>query len=131
LTPTFASRVEGDDLLARFVMVREWIRIDGTVRPDAFIPPKDLNLSTTRHGTLSATALWELGESVARQFEKDLIGRADVAAKHVRSVGLGVETAPLPENLHHAHVTGWPADKPSQKILAQQIAASSAYVKKP
>ncbi len=120
--------IEDDELLARFVMVREWIRADGTVRPDAFIPPKDLNLSTTRHGTLQPSSLWEIGQSVARQFVRDLIGRADVIARNVKIVGLHPEPAPLPENPNHAHVAGWPTDKPSQKILAQQLAASSAYV---
>ena len=122
--------IEDDELLARFVMVREWIRSDGTVRPDAFIPPKDLNLSMTRHGTLQPAALWEIGESVARQFEKDLIGRADVMTGNVRSVGLRVEAVPLSENPHHAHINGWPQDKPSQKILAQQLVAFSTYVRK-
>ena len=122
--------IEDNELLARFVMVREWIRADGTVRPDAFIPPKDLNLSTTRHGTLQPAALWEIGDFVARQFEKDLIGRADVAVRNVRATGLLVEPAPLPENPHHMHVTGWPTDKPSQKVLALQLSEKSSYIPK-
>ena len=30
----------------------------------------------------------------------------------------------LPENPNHANVIGWPAEKPAQKIIAQQIAAA-------
>jgi hypothetical protein len=39
---------------------------------------------------------------------------------------LRVVAAPiLPENLNHANVTGWPSEKPTQKIIAQQIAAAA------
>ena len=112
-------------------MFQNWIRSDGTVRPDAFIPPKDLQLSTTRHIRLSESAIWEVGGVVAAIRSVRLLGRADVAVQNVISIGLSAQAAPLPENPNHAHVIGWPASKPSQKILAQQLAVMAAYHPKP
>jgi hypothetical protein len=50
-------------------------------------------------------------------------GRADVQVSVFQRQELHVVAAPLPENPNHANVTGWPAEKPAQKIIAQQIAA--------
>lgn len=113
------------------MMFHDWVRVDGTVRPDAFIPPRDLNLSTTRHLDLSESGIWEIGEGVAAVRDVDLIGRADIAVRSVRSIGLSAAPAPIPENPNRAHITGWPGDKPLQKSLAQQLAAMSAYAPKP
>jgi hypothetical protein len=38
---------------------------------------------------------------------------------------LHVVAAPLLENPNHANVTGWPGEKPAQKIIAQQISAAA------
>ena len=45
--------VTADELLARFITDKDWFRADLTIRQDAFIPPKDLQLSVTRHLNLS------------------------------------------------------------------------------
>ena len=100
------------------------------MRPDAFMPPKDLNLSVTRHLDLSEPGIWEIGQAVAAARDLDLFGRADVVVRSVASIGLSAELAPIPENQNHAHVTGWPSDKPLQKTLALQLAAMSTYVSK-
>jgi len=115
-------------MLARFVMFQNWIRSDGTVRPDAFIPPKDLQLSTTRHLGLTEAGIWEIGAAVAAARNVELSCRADIAVRSIASAGLSTHAAPLPENPNHAHVTGWPQDKPAQKSLAQQLAAMADYV---
>jgi hypothetical protein len=52
-------------------------------------------------------------------------------AVEVRKQKLTVEPKPVPENLNHADITGWPADKPTQKILALELAAVARYVPKP
>jgi hypothetical protein len=67
---------------------------------------------------------------VAAERHLELLGRADIAVHSVRAVGLSAESAPLPRNPNHAHVIGWPPDKPSQKSLAHQLAALSNYVRK-
>jgi hypothetical protein len=135
MTSTDPPQLIGDDeILARFVMRREWIRSDDTVRPDAFIPPRDLNLSVTRHAGLSGDQLWHRGHGVASLHSKPLLGRADIRAASVRkteSSSMNVIPAPLPENVQHAHIVGWPSEKPRQKHIAQQLAVTALLVRSP
>lgn len=126
--------VSPDERLARFVTVEKWIRADNTVRQDAFIPPKDLNFSVTRHLQLSEDRLWEIGKAVAdtisEKHHAKLFGRADLTVAAVAKTALQTESAPVPGNPHHAHITGWPQDKPAQKNIAQQLAAAAVFVAK-
>ena len=119
--------IDGDEQLARFILTRRYIRQDNTVKPEAFIPPSDLNLSVTRHGTLTEEAVWACGDLIADAQNKDLHGRADVVTQAVRSGGLEVQAAPVPENPNHANIAGWPPEKPRQKVLAQLIAAAAEF----
>jgi hypothetical protein len=41
---------------------------------------------------------------------------------------LAVDAAPTETNPNHANVFGWPADKPAQKIIALEIAATASFV---
>ncbi len=123
--------ITADELLARFIVVSEWIRSNQTVKPSAFIPPKDLELSVTRHKDLSIQEIWDLGEKVAIVRSKTLHGRADVDAEQVRQKRLEIAPQPLPENPNHAVITGWPPDKPAQISLAQELAAVARYLPKP
>ncbi len=121
------------DLLARFLKSKHWVRTspNPAVKPDAFMPPTDLHLSVTRHLGLSEEALWEIGAEVVREIaEKQtaiLLGRADFSAESIPPP-LKALSAPLPRNRNHAHIVGWPPDKPSRKNLAQRIAAVAIYV---
>ncbi|HEV2211221.1 MAG TPA: hypothetical protein VG167_20860 [Verrucomicrobiae bacterium] len=121
-----------NELLARFVTVAQWVRSDKTLRQDAFIPPKDLNLSVTRHGQLSEAQIWQIGQTVAYTISEKrsakLFGRADVTVADVAKALLRTEPAPLLNNPQHAHITGWPLDKPAQKSIAQQLAAMAVFV---
>lgn len=126
--------VSADEWLARFITIDKWVRADKSIRPDAFIPPKDLNLSVIRHLNLSEENLWRLGQSVADAISEKrrggLHGRADITADDVSRQTLKVEAAPFAENPNHAHITGWP-DKPAQKNIAQRLAAAAKFVAKP
>lgn len=125
------SEVADGELLARFVVRRWWINSDDqTPKQDAFIPPKDLNLSVTRHTGLSQPELWERGNDVAVVRGLILYGRADISALLVRNQALTVQSAPSARNRNHAHLSGWPTDKPSQKIIAAELARSAQYVPK-
>lgn len=117
--------VEASEWLARFILTRNHLRQDRTVKQDAFIPHPYRDLSVTRHLQLSATQLWSIGRDVARQIGKKLYGRADVQAAVFQRHELRVVAAPLPGNANHANVSGWPAEKPAQKIIALQIAAAT------
>lgn len=129
LPPTSAN-----EWLARFVTVKGWIRADNTVRQDAFIPPRDLNLSVTRHLKLTQDQLWEIGQDVvdaiSEKHHASLFGRADLTVAAVAKAALRTESAPIPTNPQHTHITGWPQDKPTQKSVAQQLAAEAEFVAK-
>ncbi|MCE9619114.1 MAG: hypothetical protein K8R92_04325, partial [Planctomycetes bacterium] len=58
-----------------------------------------------------------------------LHGRADVKALVVTRLTLRVEPTAKPKN--HANITGWPVDKPTQKMMALQMAAEAAFVPAP
>lgn len=121
--------VHDDEWLARFILFSGWFRKDQTVRPDGFIPHPYPDLSVTRHLGLSESQLWQLGQDTANARQKaTLYGRADLKTIDVRRQKLQVIADPLPGNLNHANVTGWPSDKPSQKIIAQELAASATFV---
>jgi hypothetical protein len=127
------NSIKDDELLARFILNKRWIRrTDSTPRPDAFIPPSDLNLSVTRHKGLSEKDIWRLGKNIAdtvaqKRVNVKLEGRADLQVNDVHNHTLNVEAHPLPENANHAHITGWPLDKPKQKSIAQELAAIAQY----
>jgi hypothetical protein len=115
--------VVDDEWLARFVVFSNWVRSDKTIRPDAFIPYPWPNLSVTRHLGLTHKELWAIGEAVADSRPATLYGRADVQAVIVKRQALSITPTREPRN--HANISGWPPDKPSQKIIAQEIAAAN------
>jgi hypothetical protein len=117
------------ELLARFVVRRHWIRQDGTIKQDAFIPPANLNLSATRHANLTSPQLWAIGDQIAGQLgDQPLLDRADVKVEDVQRTTLIVVAATLPGNPNHVHIVGWPTEKPAQKMLSVQLAAAARYV---
>lgn len=123
--------ITSDEWLARFIHYQKYIRQDRTVRADAFIPHPYPDLSVTRHLQLSDAELWQIGEDIARQINRVLHGRADAQVFVFQRQGLQVVPDPIPENPNHANVSGWPAEKPAQKIIAQQIAAAVSKVLAP
>lgn len=96
-----------------------------TIKPDAFIPYPWPNLSVTRRLELTDTELWAIGQQIADQRPATLYGRADVQAIDVRKQSLAITPTKEPRN--HADISGWPPDKPSQKMIAQEIAAAAIY----
>lgn len=120
------------ELLARFILFRNRVRSDGTVKYGAFMPPKSLELSVSRHEGKTELQLWARGTAVAVASERNLVGRADITAGLVRSVEpLDAVEARLPDDPGHAHITGWPEvvdDKSVQMILASELAAAAIFV---
>ncbi len=121
--------VADDEKLARFILFRNWIRNDSTVRPDAFIPYPHPNLSVYRHIGLAEPEVWQIGRAIANARPAKLYGRADILASDVKHHSLRIEPTPTPKN--HANITGWPERKPEQKIIALKIAASAHFVPQP
>ena len=120
--------VTPDEQLARYILQNSHIRQDHTLRADLFIPHPYPDLSVTRHLTLTAPEIWFAGEEVALQTGKTLKGRGDTKAQIYLGQKLRILADPVPGNPNHANVINWPADKPSQKILALEIAAQSTFI---
>lgn len=123
--------VTNGELLARFITSSKWFRSNQTVRQDAFIPYPYPDLSVTRHKSLSEREIWKIGQEISDARPATLYGRADISVEDIRKQKLTVESRPVPENLNHACILGWPADKPAQKILALELAAGARFVQKP
>lgn len=123
--------VGADETLARYVLQRSHIRATTqTVKPDAFVPHPHRELSVTRHLMATEEELWLVGEDVAEATGKRLYGRADIAASVCAGQQLRIQPDPVANNPNHANVHGWPADKPAQKAIAQELAAEAAFVPK-
>jgi len=123
--------VSSQELLARFILYKNHLRADLTVKPDAFIPYPWPDLSVTRHLDATDEELWRIGSEIARQREKTLHGRADFQAGIAERQKLRVIADPLSENRNHAIIAAWPPEKPIQKIIAQEIAAAAGKAYEP
>lgn len=128
--------VSDEEWLARYILRKDHVRQDGTVKPDPFIPHPHADLSLTRHLGLDEREIWSTGTKIAEQVAEKLRGatlqgRADAQARLYRQRGLLVEAVPVKENANHASVIGWPPDKPSQKEIALLIARGVAYKPRP
>ena len=131
IDPGNVPDITADEALARYVMQSSHVRRSNqTVKPDAFMPHPHRDLSVTRHLATTAAELWSLGEQVATATGKTLYGRADIRAAVCLAQKLVVKSAPTESNPNHADVSGWPADKPAQKIIAREIAATAVFVAK-
>jgi hypothetical protein len=121
--------VSSDELLARFIIFSRHFRpSDNTVKPDAFVPHPQVELSVTRHRAATQDELWQEGRRVAAFRTATLYGRADVAANTFESKDLTVAEKPIAENPNHADVIDWPADKAAQKMKAREIANEAVFV---
>lgn len=122
------SRIDDGERIARFVLFSKWIRSSNlSIRPDAFMPPPNMELSVTRHRGISDNDVWEHGSSVATGAGRTLHGRADLFVLDARNQDIEAIADPIEGNQNHAFLTGWPPDKPNQKIIAQELAASAEY----
>jgi len=135
MTP--AHPVVPSEPLARFILTRSHINWENSarprLRPEAFMPHPRIELSVFRIEGLDQNGVREIGENVATQRGKRLVGRGDVTAGNIQSIGLRVEPKEPPPR--HADVVGWPAlsgtpkeDKSRQKLIAQQIVERARLV---
>ena len=121
------ATVLASEIVARFILFSRWIRSDGTVRQDAFIPDERLELSVMRCSGVVDQEIWGIAEGVARVSGRNLHGRADVGVAVVRSNSLDVRPSPQAGNPYHADVINWPVRKDEQKIAAMALAAASQF----
>ena len=130
------SFVDDQEILARYCYSsRDFNKSGDTVRAKAFLPPTDLELSVTRHGRLSDSEIWAIGEDIALERRQPLHGRADLSASATRAASqdavLDVLSAPIGNNLNHAHIVGWPSEKSKRKLASLALANASAPYLKP
>jgi hypothetical protein len=132
IDPNNVTDVATNELLARYVLQKNHVRSDQSIKPNAYMPPPDLELSVTRHLSATEEELWSVGEDVAMTTGKTLYGRGDVPTTDCVDQNLSVVAAPIiPNNPNHAHIIGWPTEKSAQKNIAQEIASRTTYVQKP
>lgn len=115
------------ELLARFILFSKWFRSDSTVKPEAFMPHPHVDLSVTRHQSLTEQEIWSIGQNVANVRKVSFYGRADIRTSDVLRQSLKIKSAPVLNNPNHANIIGWPEQKPVQKIIALQLAAAAKY----
>ena len=125
--------IPDDEQLSRFILIKGWIRSDSnTVKSDAFIPQRDLNLSVTACSQLSENDIWRVGQEVAQNRpDGTLRGRADILSLQVRQRLLQVISHPVQNNPNHVHITGWLSDKPAQKSIAQELTDAARFIPNP
>ena len=117
--------IADDELLTRFIVNSNEVRIDGTVRPQLFLPYQRVELSVNRHRDADLAETWAIGQQVAEQRGKALLGRADVRVNAGRISPLDVVPSPiLPHNSNHADIVGYPPRKDEQLSLAAKLAAA-------
>lgn len=134
MTP--AHSVTPAEPLARFVLTRSHINWEDSarprLRPEAFMPHPRNELSVFRIEGLDQNNVREIGEDVATRRGKTLIGRGEVTAGNIQSIGLRVEPKEPPPR--HADILGWPAlsgtpkggQKPAETHRAADRRASQA-----
>jgi hypothetical protein len=105
---------------------RHFSVLNRKVKPKAFEPPPELELSVFRPVGLDEDAIWSWGEThVARPRGKTLRGKASVRMVEITSLHLVVVADNEP--CRHAYITRWPGDKGAQMVLAQQLAAMATF----
>lgn len=111
--------------LARFILSdRHFSKTKGTVKPGAFLPAKDGNLSVFGVDGLDRKTIKKLGEQqVAEKQNKSLKGSGivDKSVPEEQNLKVVVDNNPP----RHVNITGWPVEKHEQKILALELAKMS------
>ena len=127
--------VDSQEMLARYVFSKSHIsREKRRIKPNAFMPPMNLELSVTRHRDTTEAEIWTIGDDTAAKTNRTLYARGDVLTATYCSQKLQVLAAPelSMNNPNHANVVGWPEnDKAAVKLIAMELAAVANFVPAP
>lgn len=116
------------EILARAIVQSGHIRGNGTIKPEAFLPPPDKRFSVTRVSGLEESAILERCREIAVERHKTLYGRADISVNGaVRAAGLDALIAEPPTN--HAIIVGWGDDKETIKRAATFLAERARLIR--
>ena len=125
IDPANIPHVADEELLARFIVNGNEMRVDGTVRPQLFLPYRRVTLSVNRHRDATLDETWDIGQQVAAERGKTLYGLVDIRASSCRIPPLDVIPQPiLPHNPNHTDIVGYPERKDEQLSLAAKLAST-------
>lgn len=102
--------IQNNESITRF-LVADDIRLNGTIRHKAFIPPTGTSeLSVYRIFGLNSTTIWRIGKYLVERYrKKPIIGRADVPVEIIEET---VPTLYLKRTFfphpRHANIKGFP-----------------------
>jgi hypothetical protein len=116
-----AAEIPSGEMVIRFIFGKH-IRQDRSIRRQAFMPPKNGELSVTRKAGLTEEQIWAVGEQARGGRDESLKGRADLLAGIFAGQGLRVEAAPTGENPRHANVVKWPEGERERRDIADRVA---------
>lgn len=124
--------VKDNEPLARYILSsNQFSRINNIVKPSAFMPAPNLQLSVFRIKGLDISAIWEIGEKeVVSRIKpiKKLYGMAKIFSISVVSAGLKIDPDNIPPR--HANIIGWPQEKHNQKMIAIELASKALLMLK-
>ena len=123
--------IDPNERLSRFLVnSKQFGSLNKTVKPKAFIPPKNKPLSVFRTSTLSENEIWLIGETVvAKPRGKTLYGRADFWAQDVYDLKQKVEPETSRHCLH-ADIIPWPDGREDMLFFATKLALKSKFIPK-
>ena len=121
----------GGEVLARFIMQKNYVRADSSLRATPFMPPQTGRLSVYAISGVDEPEIWAIGNAhVAVPLGKPLHGRADFNSLRVYELGLEVESDPTPHPLH-ANVIGWDLASTEPRLLALKLAREATFRQAP
>ena len=131
------TAIGDDEKLARYIFsARHFSREKLRVKAEAFMPSRG-EVSVFRIDGLGENAIWEIGNDVARKRVQTLYARGDTRTNDIRSIRVDdpmkttLDVVPHEPPPRHANIVGWPEnDKPRQKVLALQVAATAKLILK-
>ena len=98
------------------------------VKPNAFFPPTNMQLSVYRIDGLEQDEIWEIGQDIVDNMaeQRNLYGVADVKARIVEREKLAIMPDELPSR--HANIINWPSEEAKCLSITQKIAAEARLI---
>jgi hypothetical protein len=118
--------------ITRYVTQKSYFRpSDNTVRHNAFMPPKNNQLSVYRTTNVEPSEVWAIGDQyVAVLLQQDLIAKAVLNSRIIYDCGLVIEDDPIPHE-RHANIVGWQTAPTETRLIAMKLAAAATLVRRP
>lgn len=127
-----SPKINSSESLGRYLTQKNhFSRMRNEVKPNAFFPPPNLQLSVYRIDGLTLDEIWKIGkENVVDSMAepRNLYGIADVKARVVEEEKLTI----MPDNLpsRHANILDWPSEEARWLSITQRIAAEAKLILK-